>query len=386
VSGIDWLIVAFTVLLAFYGYVQGFIVGVLSLVGFGVGAFIGTRVGPLVLPSGSASPYAPLFGLLGAVLAGAVLARGLEGLGLHARAALRLPGARAMDGLLGAALTGCVALGVAWVLGAVALQSTGSLVLRRDIQRSSILSELNKLLPPSGAILNALARFDPVPSVRGPAANVGPPRRAILRAPGVIAARGGVVRVLGSACGLGIEGSGWVAGAGLVVTNAHVVAGERDTAVEPAGASPGLSAQVVDFDPRDDIAVLRVPGLDGSRLRLAPDATAGTPAAILGYPQDGPFVAQPARIGETRTLSSQDAYGHGPVLRSIVALRGVVHPGNSGGPLVDSAGKVLGTVFAAVVGSPAAGAGFAVPNSVVRAQVRRAASVAGGVSTGTCAA
>ncbi|HEY6398251.1 MAG TPA: MarP family serine protease [Solirubrobacteraceae bacterium] len=386
-SGIDWLIVAFTVLLAFYGYVQGFIVGVLSLVGFGLGAFIGTRLAPLVLPSGSASPYAPMFGLLGAVLAGAVLARGFEGLGLHARGALRLPGARAVDGLFGAALTGCVALGVAWVLAAVLLQSTGSKLLRRDIQRSSILTELNTLLPPSGPILSAIAHFDPAPSVRGPAADVAPPNRAILRAPGVIAARGGVVRVLGTACGFGIEGSGWIAGSGLVVTNAHVVAGEHNTVVEPGGVPPGLNARVVDFDPRDDIAVLRVAGLDAPALRLAPDRGAGTAGAILGYPEDGPFMARAARIGDTRLVSSQDAYGNGPVLRSILALRGTVRPGNSGGPLVDSAGLVLGTVFAAIVASPAgARGGFAVPNSVVQAELHRAATATGSVSTGACAA
>ncbi len=385
-SGIDWLIVAFTLLLAFYGYVQGFIVGLLSLVGFALGAFLGTRLGPLVLPSGSASPYAPMFGLLGAVLAGAVMARGFEGLGLHARAAIRLPGARALDGLLGAALTGCVALGVAWLLGAVALQSASSPVLRRDIRTSSILTALNQLLPPSGSFLNALARLDPVPPVRGPAADVGPPNRRILTAPGVIAARRGVVRVLGTACGLGIEGTGWVAGPGLVVTNAHVVAGERDTVVELGGAPPGLSAQVVDFDPRDDIAVLRVAGLNEPRLRFARDPHAGMAAAVLGYPEDGPFVAKPARMGDTRTLSSQDAYGNGPVLRSIVALRGKVRPGNSGGPMVDSAGGVLGTVFAAVVGSHGPPGGFAVPNSVVRAQLARARSATGSVPTGACAA
>jgi S1-C subfamily serine protease len=386
VSGIDWLIVAFTLLLAFYGYVQGFIVGLLSLVGFALGAFLGTRLGPLVLPSGSASPYAPMFGLLGAVLAGAVMARGFEGLGLHARAAIRLPGARALDGLLGAALTGCVALGVAWLLAAVALQSASSPVLRRDIRTSSILTALNQLLPPSGSFLNALARLDPVPPVRGPAADVGPPNRRILTAPGVIAARRGVVRVLGTACGLGIEGTGWVAGPGLVVTNAHVVAGERDTVVELGGAPPGLSAQVVDFDPRDDIAVLRVAGLNEPRLRFARDPHAGMAAAVLGYPEDGPFVAKPARMGDTRTLSSQDAYGNGPVLRSIVALRGKVRPGNSGGPMVDSAGEVLGTVFAAVVGSHGPPGGFAVPNSVVRAQLARARSATGSVPTGACAA
>ena len=182
---IDWLIVIFTLLFAFYGYIQGFIVGVLSLVGFALGAFLGTRLGPLLLPGGSRSQYAPIFGLVGALLVGGVLASGFEGLGLHARAALRLPGLRTVDGLLGAVFTACVGLGIAWIVGAVALQSSGSTPLRKDIQRSAILRELNQLLPPSGPILNALARFDPLPSVRGPAADVPPPTRGILSTAGV---------------------------------------------------------------------------------------------------------------------------------------------------------------------------------------------------------
>src|SRR5579859_1902933 len=256
VSSVDWVIVVFTALLALYGYSQGFLVGVLSLVGFGVGAFLGTRLAPLVLPSGAHSPYAPIFGLLGALLAGGVLATGFEGIAVHARSAMRLPGLRTLDGLLGAALTGCVALGVAWIVGAIALQSSGSPVLRQDIQRSAILRELNSLLPPSGPILNAIARFDPLPSVHGPAAQVAPPPRGILATRGVSAARRSVVRVVGSACGLGIEGSGWVAAGDLVVTNAHVVAGESDTVVQVDGLPPGLQARVVVFDPHNDVAVL----------------------------------------------------------------------------------------------------------------------------------
>src|SRR5205823_12365242 len=131
VTGIDWLIVAFSVLLAFYGYVQGFIVGALSLAGFAIGAFVGTRIGPLLLPGGSHSQYAPLFGLLGALLAGGMLASGLEGVGMHARARLRLPGLRTVDGLLGAGLTACVGLAIAWIIGAVALVTSGSAPLRR---------------------------------------------------------------------------------------------------------------------------------------------------------------------------------------------------------------------------------------------------------------
>ena len=167
-TALDWVIVGFTVLLAFYGYVQGFIVGAMSLVGFAVGAFFGTRLAPLLLSQGDRSPYAPLFGLLGALLAGGVFASGLEGLGTRVRSALRIPGLRTVDGLLGAALTACVGLGIAWIIGAVALNASGSRPLRTDIQNSTILRALDQILPPSGPILNELARFDPIPSVTAP--------------------------------------------------------------------------------------------------------------------------------------------------------------------------------------------------------------------------
>jgi S1-C subfamily serine protease len=385
VTAIDWLIVAFCALLALYGFLQGFIVGALSLFGFAVGAFVGTRIGPLVLPGGSHSQYAPLFGLLGALLAGGVLATGLEGLGLRARGRLRVPGLETVDGLLGALLTACVGLGIAWIVGAVVVQSTNSPSLRQQVQQSVILRDLNALLPPSGPILNALARFDPLPTIHGPAATVPPPSRGVLSAPGVRNAGGSVVRVVGTACGLGIEGSGWVAAPDLVVTNAHVVAGENDTRVEVGGSAPGLPAEALDFDPHDDIAVLRVPGLGAHRLALAPSAPAGTSGAILGYPQDGPFNAQPGRIGQTRDVETENAYGQGPVLRSVTELRGLVRPGNSGGPVVNSNGQVLAMVFAAIASPGSRHGGFAVPNALVRAQLRRAEGRSGPVGTGGCA-
>ena len=382
---VDWLIVAFTVLLALYGYAQGFIVGALSLLGFGLGAFLGSHLAPLVLPAGSHSQYAPLFGLAGALLAGAVLASGLQGLGARARMFLRVPGLRFVDGVFGAVLTASVALGIAWVVGAVALQSAGSPVLRDDIQRSAILQELNQLLPPSGPFLHALARIDPIPSVRGPAADVAPPSRGSAATRGAAAARGSVVKVLGTACGLGIEGSGWVAAPGLVVTNAHVVAGESDTTVQVGGNPPGLDADVIDFDPHDDIAVLRVDGLHEPALKLAANPRPGTGAAILGYPLDGPFDVEPGRIGQTEVVSTEDAYGNGPVMRSITALRGRVRPGNSGGPMIDKAGRVVATVFAAITGSTSGQGGFAVPNALVRQQLALAESRTRGVGTGACA-
>jgi S1-C subfamily serine protease len=385
VTKVDWLIVAFTVLLAMYGYAQGFIVGALSLLGFGIGAFLGTRLAPLILPGGSHSQYAPLFGLVGALLAGAVLASGFEGVAARARRILRIPGLRTVDGLLGGALTASVALGIAWIVGAIAFQSTNSLVLRRDIQSSAILKGLNELLPPSGPILHALARVDPLPSVRGPAANVSPPPPRIARAPSVKGAGGSVVKVLGTACGLGIEGTGWVAGPRLVVTNAHVVAGESDTTVQIDGNPPGLNADVIDFDPHDDVAILRVPGLRVPALRMAANPQAGTAAAILGYPLDGSFDVEPGRIGQTETVSTEDAYGNGPVLRSITALRGRVRPGNSGGPMIDAHGHVVATVFAAITGSPTGEGGFAVPNALVSTQLAHARGRVHSVPTGPCA-
>jgi S1-C subfamily serine protease len=384
VTGLDWVIVAFTVLLAFYGFLQGFIVGALSLAGFAVGAFLGTRLAPLLLNHGDHSAYAPLFGLLGALLAGGVFASGLEGFGTRVRSALRIPGLRTVDGLLGAALTSCVGLGIAWIIGAVALDASSSQPLRADIQDSAILRTLDRLLPPSGPILNALARFDPLPSVRGPAADVPAPTRRILSGSGVDAAHRSVVRVFGDACSLGVEGSGWVAAPDLVVTNAHVVAGETDTEVQIGGAGRGLPAQTIVFDPRNDVAILHVPGLSLPVLSATATAKSGTAVAILGYPLDGPFDVEPGRIGQTSTVNTQNAYGEGHVLRSITALRGRVRPGNSGGPLVDARGQVMATVFAALTGTSRAG-GFAVPNALVRADLHRGEAAMTPVGTGACA-
>jgi S1-C subfamily serine protease len=283
-------------------------------------------------------------------------------------------------------LTACVGLGIAWIIGAIAVQSAGSQNLRGDIQRSAILRGLNELLPPSGPILNALSRFDPLPSVRGPAADVPAPQRGILATPGVRDARPSVVRVVGTACGLGIEGSGWVAGPGLVVTNAHVVAGETDTVVQIGGASPGLPARAVAFDPHDDIAVLRVAALHEPALKLEPNPRSGTAAAILGYPLDGPFDAEPGRLGQTQVVNTEDAYGNGPIQRSITSLRGKVRPGNSGGPMVDAAGSVVATVFAAITGAGGGSrGGFAVPNALVSTQLGIARSRNHAVSTQGCA-
>jgi hypothetical protein len=381
VTTLDWIIVAFTIVMALWGWAQGLVVGAMSLAGFAAGAFLGSRLAPLLLSRGSHSPYAPLFTLVGAVAIGGLFATLLEALGFELRRRMG-PRLGAVDGAGGAVLVAAFGLGLVWVAGAVALQTPGARHLRRDIQRSTILQALNNALPPSGPLLNALARFDPLPSVNGPPANVPAPNSRIARDPQVKAAGHSVVRILGTACGLGVQGSGWVARQGIVVTNAHVVAGEDDTTVQIQGQGPHLAAKAIFFDPHDDIAVLRVSGLGSTpSLRLNENAPTGAEAAVLGFPQNGPFDLEPARLGPTSSVLSDDAYGRGPVRRRITAFRGLVRPGNSGGPVVDSAGRVVTTVFAASVSGPRR-TGFGVPDSVVRNAL---SSARGAVSTGPCA-
>ena len=379
-TAIDWIIVGFALAMAFWGYAQGLIVGALSLAGFAVGAVLGARTAPLLLEEGAKSPYAPLVSLICAAVIGGILASGLEVLGFHLR---RRIGSRLgrLDGLGGAALLGCLALGLAWIAGAVALQTPGARELREDVQRSEILRRLNAALPPSGPILNALARFDPLPEISGPAPQVRPPDSKIARDPEVQAAARSVVRVLGTACGLGVQGSGWVASDGVIVTNAHVVGGQDDTTVQLGGTGTRHDADVIWFDVTNDVAVLRSSGVSGTpALAMNESAPAGTSAAILGFPENGPYDVQPGRLGGTTTANTQDAYGRGPVRRRITTLRGLVRHGNSGGPMVDGNGRVVTTIFAS---SQTGGArqGFGVPDSLVRAALGRAQDP---VDTGPC--
>jgi uncharacterized membrane protein required for colicin V production len=376
-TGIDWVIVGAVVLLGLFGWAQGFISGVLALVGFVVGAWLGTRIAPLVLSGGRESQWAPAFALIGAIVAGGVLAAGFEGVGARLRARLRSPAFAAVDGALGAALTACVGLLIAWVLGAVALRADPD--VRRDVQRSTILRQLNAILPPTGPLLNTLRALDPFPHIDGPTANVPAPRAGIARDPQVQQARHSVVKILGSACGVGVEGSGWVVRDGIVVTNAHVVAGQEDTRVLPEGREPALDAQAIAFDSKNDIAILRVDGLDAPPLEMERDPKSGTSAAILGFPLNGPYDVRPGRLGQTREVVTQDAYGRGPVRRRIASLRGIVRSGNSGGPMVDGDGRVVATIFAATTAGPRGG--YAVPNEIVRDEL---AGASGPVGTGPC--
>jgi S1-C subfamily serine protease len=376
---LDWIIVAVTALFAFWGYSQGLVVSALALAGFAAGALAGSRLTPLLLEQGSRSPYAPLFGLVGALFVGSVVSFALEAVGSNIRRHLVFGPIAILDGIGGAVLIGALALGLAWVGGAVALQTPGAHDLRKKIQRSAILRRLNEALPPSGPLLNAIARADPFPHVQGPEARVPAPTRGILADRDVRAARRSVVKIRGTACGLAVQGSGWVAGGGIVVTNAHVVAGQDDTTVEQEGAS-AKDAQAIAYDPGNDVAVLRVEDLGAPALTQDLHHRVGAPVAILGFPKDGPFRATPGRLGATETVISQDAYGSGPIRRRMTALRGEIRSGSSGGPAVDGTGHVVATVFASSQSKPRGG--FGVPAGIV---ATRLAKADGPVDTGPCA-
>lgn len=372
---VDWIALGIVALLALLGLARGAIASALSVAGVVVGAYAGARLAPHLL--GQLSPYVPVAALAGAAILAIVLQSVGAMIGRAAHGALLLPPLKALDSIGGLVLGAAAGLAIVWVLGAVALELPGQSQFRRGAQRSLVLQRLDGIVPPA-RVLNALARVDPFPSIVGPGSSVRPPDPLLPSLPGVREAAPSVVRVLGTACGLGISGSGWVVEPGLVVTAAHVVAGQHDTVVEPPGLLARLPATAVAFDPHDDIAILRVDGLAARPLPLA-SPRHGEPVAILGYPENGPFVGVPGRIGETATVLSDDAYGHGPVSRPITSLRGVVRHGDSGGPAVDARGAVESTVFAARIGSKS---GFGIPGAVVE---RDLAAARGPVSTGPCA-
>jgi S1-C subfamily serine protease len=374
VTPVDWVALGLVLLTALGGAVQGFVWSGLSLAGLLAGALLGGRLVPVLLSNGTHSRYAPVVALVAAIAFAVVF----EVLGSTVGASIRSRqgrGVRVLDSAGGVLAGALIGFAIVWVLGAMALQLPGQADLRRAVQRSYVLQQLNEIVPPR-SLLNALARIDPFPSFAGPPLPTQPLDPRVLRTPGVRAAAPSVVRVLGTACGLGVEGSGWVAAPGVVVTAAHVVAGEDDTEVVTTGASV-LPAQAVAFDPHNDVAVLRVDGLDAPPLELQ-NPRPGAAVAIVGYPLNGPLEASAGRVGQTETVLAQDAYGQGQTRRLVTSLSGTIRHGNSGGPAVDSSGAVQSTVFAA---RAAGGGGYGVPASVIR---RDLASADLPVSTGPC--
>ena len=377
---VDWIALAVVVLSALGGWRRGLIGSALALGGLVAGAYVGSRLAPHLLSGGSSSRWTPFLSLLGA-MAGATLLHSLASfIGSFLRGGLKLTPLRLLDSAGGIFFGAATGLVLVWVLGATALLLPGQTSLRREAQRSQILQNLNSHVPPR-RLLHLLASIDPIQAITGPPPPLEPPSPAVAGDPEVRRAEDSVVRVLGTACGLGVESSGWFISPHDVATAAHVVAGERDTHVQLPHSNALFRAEVVAFDATNDLAILRVRNA-GPQLPLPTrgEATSGRAVAIVGYPEGGPLTATPGRIGDTATVLTRDARGRGPVSRSITAVAGRVRHGDSGGPAVDSDGYVQTMLFAARIGQPV---GYGVPIELV---TRAARSAQGPVSTGDCAA
>jgi S1-C subfamily serine protease len=375
VSAIDLLVVGAVGLSAFRGAQRGLVATVFGLVGFAVGALIGSRLAPLLLQGGHHSPWLGVAGLAGALIGGTVVQLG-AGAAAHAlRRHVHGPLAAA-DTAGGVAAGALLGLALAWLVAVVALEQPG-LHLRRDVQRSAILPALLRAVPAS-SVLDALSRFDPLPVVPSIAdRTLDRPDPTVPRDPGPRAALASVVRVQGSACGLGIQGSGWVIRPGIVVTNAHVIAGEHDIGVQPPTAGT-YAAVPIAVDSGNDVAILRVAGLPSPRLRMASKDPSGGAVAMIGYPQNGPLRSMPGRAGQPVTALAPGAYGGSVRPRTVVPLRGRLEHGDSGGPVVDRRGRVVAMMFAA---DKSGGGGFGVPLDAIRNAL---ASARGRVSSGPC--
>jgi len=380
-STIDVFIALFMLLVVLRGARTGFLAGAFSLVGVVLGASLGSRLAPLLLPEGES----PIFGagitlvsILAFTVLGEVVARAAGG---ALRARLASPASEALDGLGGAVLGLALSLVLVWAVGIFALQSPPLAGLHPAVKESRILHALNERMP-SELLTRAVAELNPLPQIRGPEVDVAVPNGRIAEDPEVLASSSRTVRVSSIACGYGVEGSGWVAASDLVVTNAHVVAGQSVTSVQPSGAGPRKRAEVVLFDDRNDVAILRVDGLGLDPMPLAAPEY-GEVGAVLGFPENGPLDIQPARTGSTRRVISSDAYNKGPVERTVTSFRVYVRPGNSGGPVVNADGEVVATVFASRADS--SNAGYGIPSQIVKHRLATATQRTRPVSTGKCA-
>ncbi len=359
----------------------GFLAGVFSLVGVVVGASVGSRIAPSLLPDGGN----PIYGAgitLGSILAfsvlGEVIARSMGG---SIRNRLSSPASAKLDGLGGGLLGFALALVLVWAVGVFALQSPTLAGLQPVAQDSRILQTLKERMP-SRLLTQAVSELQPLPKIRGPEPEVAAPEGNIVNDPDVRAASQRTLRVTGTACGYGVEGSAWVGARNLVVTNAHVVAGETSTWVQVRGIGRQLPAEVVAFDKRNDVSILRVAGLGLPPLPVAP-ARPGEEAAVIGFPQNGPLDIEPARTGTTERVFSTDAYDNGPVERIVTSFRVYVRPGNSGGPAVNADGEVISTIFASRTGSN--NSGYGIPSRIIQRHLQTAEDRTAPVSTGGCA-
>jgi S1-C subfamily serine protease len=360
VSPFDLLLVAWVLVFGLSGLMRGLAAQVVSLAGVGLGIVLGAWLAPHVLSDAADAAWVPLASLVGAA-AGAFLA-GLVTGRFAARAHATLAANRvtsAVDRAGGAVGGVVVGLALAWALAILFLHQPG-LGLRQAVQRSAILPALVRAVPPE-PLLRTLERLDPFPILQLGPGRLPEPDPSVLQSPEAAAARASVVRVEGSSCGLGVRGSGWVVRDEIVATNAHVVSGQHDTQVLVPNVGM-RAATIVYLDARNDVALLRVPGLGAPPLAVATGEEYPRPVVLLGYPGGGPLVARPGTVGRPRVVFAPNAYERDPAARTVVPLRGEVRHGQSGGPVVARNGRVVAMVFG---GSRGGDGGFGVPVELV---------------------
>jgi S1-C subfamily serine protease len=391
---LDLILVVLAAAFAVAGYRQGFIVGVLSCIGFLVGAAVGATFSPSVakflVHGTSQQALVAIILVFIAAMIGQLLA---SLLGVTVRSRVTWRPVAMVDALGGAAVSVVSVLLIAWFIGSAVVNAPFPAVARQ-VRSSEVLRGVGDVMPPTAQTMfsdfRRLIDKSPYTQVFGAlgingSANVPPADKAVLAWPAVKKDRNSVVKIWGEAkntCDRSLEGSGFVVSPGHVLTNAHVVAGMTNGPFVSYGGDNGLPARVVLFDWNNDVAILYVPGLHAPPLRFAGSAARGSDAVIVGYPENGPFRADQARIGSQWAASGPNIYRTGTVTREIYAVRASVEPGNSGGPLLAKNGKVYGVIFAA--STTAKDTGFALTASVVKQDVRIGGNATAGVSTRGC--
>jgi len=386
---IDLIILAAVVFAIGSGYRRGFWLSLAQYAGLVLGVVVGAALVPIVMDglhvTGPTSRS--VGGILVLVIVGAVGSSIGYAVGEPIR--LRLlarPDRARWDSVLGAVFSGLAVLSVSWFLG-LSLARGPSPEVAQAIQRSVVLRSLDSVAPrPPGflgrveAVLSgvrfptAFSGFEPLV----PSAQPVPPSADT---PGIANAASATFKIVGYGCGGIVFGSGFPVGPGLVLTNAHVVAGTQGTTIRTLQGR-SLSARVVLFDPNRDVAILSVP-----RLGIAPPGTAaagrGTTGAAIGYPGGGDEVVAPAVVDGEVQAEGRDIYGQNLVVRHIWITEARVQPGNSGGPLVDRGGNVLGVIFAASTSQP--GQAYALTDAEVQPDITAAQGRTQGVDVGSCA-
>jgi S1-C subfamily serine protease len=374
VNAADVLLLLAVAAFSILGAQRGLAAQALSLGGLAVGAVVGSLVAPFLFPDNS--PWLPIAGVVGALAGAFFLGTVASALGRPVRLFfVARPSLAVLDRLGGIVFGGVIALAVGWLVAVLALHQP-ALGLRGEVRESVLLPRLLSAVPPD-SVLQALNRFDPLPLLPGLQETLPPPDPSVLESAGAASAGRAVMKIEGTSCEVGTQGSGWVVRRGLVATNAHVIAGHDGTRVlAPNGQV--LSARPVYVDAANDIALLRVRELGVRALSPSPQADLPRPVALLGYPRNGPLTATAATAGEPRTVLSPDAYGGRVRPRVVVPLRGAVQPGESGGPVIDRRGRVVAMIFG---GTRRGQGGYAVPVDLV---LEAAAGRLRAVSSGPC--